>query len=84
MRGSTPGAAAPHVVIVGNGATGFSTALRLRERLPNAKITMISGESAHPYSRPALMYIFMGHMRYQDTKVHEDRVWKEKRVGARK
>ncbi len=69
-----------HVVIIGNGITGVSTALRLRERLPDCRITMISGESTYPWSRPALMYVFMGHMRYQDTKPWEDRTWREKRI----
>ena len=50
-----------HVVIVGNGIAGVSAALRLRARQPTWRITMVSGESAHHYSRPALMYLFMGH-----------------------
>ena len=69
-----------HVVIVGNGVAGFTAALRLRELDPACRITMISGESTYPYSRPALMYVFMGHMRYQETKPFEDRVWAEQRI----
>ena len=31
-------------------------------------------------SRPALMYVFMGHMRYQDTKPFPDSLWDEERL----
>src|SRR5262249_38651285 len=34
----------------------------------------------HPYSRPALMYVFMGHMRYEQTKPWEDFVWAKERI----
>lgn len=69
-----------HVAILGNGITGVSAALRLRELDPDCRITMISGESTHHYSRPALMYVFMGHMRYRDTKPYEDATWRERRI----
>ena len=69
-----------HAVIIGNGVTGVTAALRLRELDEGARITVISGESKHHYSRPALMYIFMGHMTYRDTKPYEDHVWAENRI----
>ncbi|MEM7165963.1 MAG: FAD/NAD(P)-binding oxidoreductase [Planctomycetota bacterium] len=69
-----------HVVIVGNGATGVAAAIRVRELQPDWRITMISGESTYHYSRPALMYIFMGHQRFQDTKPFEDSFWPEQRI----
>ena len=69
-----------HVAILGNGVTGVSAALRLRARRPDWRITLVSGESTHHYSRPALMYVFMGHMRYQDTKPFEDSFWGEQRL----
>ncbi len=53
-----------HVVIIGNGITGATAALELRKLDADCRITMISGESRYHYSRPALMYIFMGHMSY--------------------
>src|SRR5262245_61079529 len=34
----------------------------------------------HHSSRPALMYVFMGHMRYRDTKPFEDSFWGEQRL----
>jgi len=69
-----------HTVIIGNGIAGVTAALRLRELRPDWRITVVSGESKHHYSRPALMYVFMGHMRYEDTKPYEDRVWTERRI----
>jgi NADPH-dependent 2,4-dienoyl-CoA reductase/sulfur reductase-like enzyme len=71
---------AQHVVILGNGVTGYSAALKLRELRPTWRITMVSDESTYPFSRPALMYVYLGHMRYQDTKPFEDHVWKEQRI----
>jgi NADPH-dependent 2,4-dienoyl-CoA reductase/sulfur reductase-like enzyme len=69
-----------HVAILGNGVTGVSAALRLRALRPDWRITLVSGESTHHYSRPALMYVFMGHMRYRDTKPFEDSFWGEQRL----
>jgi len=68
------------IVILGNGITGVTAALRIRQRRPDWRIMMISGESDYHYSRPALMYIFMGHMRYADTKPFEDRFWDQQRI----
>ena len=69
-----------HVVIIGNGITGATAALELRKLDANCRITMISGESKYHFSRPALMYIFMGHMSYQDTKPYEDHIWSDNRI----
>ncbi len=68
------------IVIIGNGITGISAAIRIRQLKPDWQIVVISGESDHHYSRPALMYIYMGHMSYKDTKPYEDRFWKENRI----
>ncbi|MEE9214457.1 MAG: FAD-dependent oxidoreductase [Thermodesulfobacteriota bacterium] len=65
-----------NVYIIGNGITGVSAALKIQKIQPSWNITIISGESNYHYCRPALMYIFMGHMRYKDTKPYEDYFWK--------
>ncbi len=65
------------VVILGNGITGVSAAIALRALRPDWGITIVSGESTYHYSRPALMYVFMGHMRYQETKPFPDSFWSE-------
>jgi NADPH-dependent 2,4-dienoyl-CoA reductase/sulfur reductase-like enzyme len=69
-----------HVAILGNGVAGVTAALRLRQKRPDWRITLISGESTYHYSRPALMYVFMGHLRYEDTKPFEDAYWAEQRL----
>jgi len=69
-----------HVAILGNGVAGVSAALRIRELQPEWKISLVSGESSYHWSRPALMYIFMGHMRYQETKPFPDSFWDERRI----
>jgi NADPH-dependent 2,4-dienoyl-CoA reductase/sulfur reductase-like enzyme len=69
-----------HVAIIGNGIAGITTARELRKRVPGCRITVISGESDHHYSRPALMYVFMGHMKYVHTKPYEDFFWAKNRI----
>ena len=69
-----------HVAIIGNGAAGVAAAIRLREKQPDWRITIVSGESDYHYSRPALMYIFMGHMSYRATKPFEDGFWAKQRL----
>ena len=69
-----------HLVIIGNGITGVSCALTARRLRPDADITIVSSESAYHYSRTALMYVYMGHLRAQDTKPYEDWFWAENRL----
>lgn len=44
------------------------------------KIVVISSETPYFYSRTALMYIFMGHMRWEDTKPYEDHFWEKNSI----
>lgn len=68
-----------HVVIIGNGISGITAARHIRKQ-SDCRITIISGETEHFFSRTALMYIFMGHMRYEDTKPYEDDFWQKNRL----
>jgi len=68
-----------NTIIIGNGISGVTCARWLR-KLSNQKITIISSETEHFFSRTALMYIYMGHMRYEDTKPYEDWFWKKNRI----
>jgi NAD(P)H-nitrite reductase large subunit len=68
-----------HTVIIGNGIAGTTSARWLR-KLSDQKITMISSETDHFFSRTALMYVYMGHMRFEDTKPYEDWFWKKNRI----
>lgn len=68
-----------HVVIIGNGISGITAARHIRKRSDD-KITVISAETDHFFSRTALMYIYMGHMKYENTKPYEDGFWKKNRI----
>ncbi|GAC1378247.1 MAG: hypothetical protein NVSMB30_26070 [Hymenobacter sp.] len=70
-----------HLVIIGNGITGVTCALAVRRQRPDARITLVSSESAHHYARTALMYVYMGHLRPQDIKPYGDWFWEENRLG---
>ena len=60
-----------HHVIVGNGVCGMEAALALRRKDGEARITLVSDEHDHFYSRTALMYVFAGQMRLQDTEPYD-------------
>ncbi len=71
-----------HIIIIGNGISGVTAARHIRKRA-SYKITIISAESAHFFSRTALMYIYMGHMRYEHTKPYADDFWKKNNIALR-
>ena len=68
-----------HVVIIGNGISGV-TAARFIRKWSDYRLTIISTETEHFFSRTALMYIYMGHMRYEDTKPYADSFWADNRI----
>lgn len=68
-----------HIVIIGNGIAGVTAARHIR-KLSDHKITIISAETDHFFSRTALMYVYMGHMKYEHTKPYEDYFWKKNRI----
>lgn len=72
-----------HIVIIGNGISGVTTARHIR-KLSDAKVTIISGETDHFFSRTALMYIYMGHMKYEHTKPYEDHFWTKNKIDLLK
>lgn len=72
-----------HIVIIGNGISGVTAARHIR-KLSDKKITIISSETEHFFSRTALMYIYMGHMKFENTKPYEDWFWKKNRIELKK
>jgi NADPH-dependent 2,4-dienoyl-CoA reductase/sulfur reductase-like enzyme len=68
-----------HVVIIGNGISGV-TAARFIRKQSDHKITIISSETKYFFSRTALMYIYMGHMRSEDTMPYEPWFWEKNRI----
>ena len=68
-----------HIVIIGNGISGVTAARHIR-KLSDKKITIISSETPHFFSRTALMYIYMGHMKFENTKPYEDWFWSKNNI----
>ena len=68
-----------HIVILGNGISGVTCARFLR-KLSDHDITLVSDESDEFFSRTALMYIYMGHMRLRDTMPYEPWFWEKNRI----
>lgn len=69
-----------HIVILGNGISGVTCARFLR-KLSDVEITLVSDESDEFFSRTALMYIYMGHMRLRDTMPYEPWFWEQNRIN---
>lgn len=73
-----------HVAIIGNGISGITAARYLRKLDDTVRITVISAETDYFFSRTALMYIYMGHMRFIDTQPYEPWFWKKNRIDLHK
>ncbi|MCS7036906.1 MAG: NAD(P)/FAD-dependent oxidoreductase [Saprospiraceae bacterium] len=67
------------IVIIGNGVAGITAARHIRKRSDHS-ILVISDETDYFFSRTALMYVYMGHMRPQDLKPYEDWFWAKNRI----
>ncbi len=67
------------IVIIGNGISGVTCARHIRKN-SDKEILIISAETEHFFSRTALMYVFMGHMRFEDIKPYEDWFWEKNRI----
>lgn len=68
-----------HIVIIGNGISGVTAARHIRKQ-SNKKITIISAENDYFFSRTALMYVYMGHMKFEHTQPYENWFWKKNRI----
>jgi len=72
-----------HIVIIGNGISGVTAARHIR-KLSNKRITIISAETDYFFSRTALMYVYMGHMKFEHTQPYENWFWKKNRIELKK
>ncbi|MEM7549049.1 MAG: FAD/NAD(P)-binding oxidoreductase [Bacteroidota bacterium] len=68
-----------HIVIIGNGISGVTAARHIRKRSDH-RITMISKETDYFFSRTALMYIYMGHMKFENTQPYENWFWEKNKI----
>lgn len=69
-----------HIIIIGNGIAGVTLARHIRKK-SNAEITIVSSEHKYFFSRTALMYVFMGHMKFEHTQPYENDFWKKNKIN---
>ncbi len=69
-----------HIVIIGNGISGVTCARQLRKMDSSCRISIVSGESKYFFSRTALMYVYMGHMKFEHTQPYENHFWEKNRI----
>ena len=69
-----------HIVIIGNGISGITVARHIRKN-SDKKITIISAETDYFFSRTALMYVYMGHMKFNHIQPYENWFWKKNRIN---
>ena len=72
-----------HIVIIGNGISGVTAARHIRKS-SDKKITIISAESDYFFSRTALMYVYMGHMKFEHTQPYEPWFWEKNNIDLKK
>lgn len=72
-----------HIVIIGNGISGVTAARHIR-KLSAKKITIVSAETDYFFSRTALMYVYMGHMKFEHTQPYENWFWKKNKIELKK
>jgi NAD(P)H-nitrite reductase large subunit len=74
--------ATENVIIIGNGIAGVTAARHIR-KLSNKIITIISAETDYFFSRTALMYVYMGHMKFEHTQPYENNFWEKNKINLR-
>ena len=72
-----------HIVIIGNGISGVTLARHIRKN-SDKQITLVSAESEYFFSRTALMYVYMGHLKFEHTQPYEPWFWKKNRIQLKK
>ncbi len=68
-----------HIVIIGNGIAGISAARHIRKQ-SDKRIIVISAETDYFFSRTALMYVYMGHMKFEHIQPYENWFWKKNKI----
>lgn len=68
-----------NIVIIGNGIAGISAARHIRKH-SDKRIIIVSAETDYFFSRTALMYVYMGHMKFEHIQPYEDWFWEKNRI----
>ena len=67
------------LIIIGNGVAGITAALEFRKH-STAPVVVLSDEHPYFFSRTALMYVFMGHMKWEHLEPYEPTFWKQQNI----
>ncbi|MCT4580540.1 MAG: NAD(P)/FAD-dependent oxidoreductase [Flavobacteriales bacterium] len=70
------------IVIIGNGISGVTCARYIR-KYSDHEIVIISSESQYFFSRTALMYVYMGHMKFEHTQPYENWFWEKNNIDLK-
>jgi len=71
-----------HIVIIGNGISGVTAARHIRKNSDH-KITIVSSETKYFFSRTALMYVYMGHLKFKHTQPYENWFWDKNSIDLK-
>ena len=71
-----------HIVIIGNGISGVTAARHIRKN-SDKQITIVSAETKYFFSRTALMYVYMGHMKFEHTQPYENWFWDKNNINLK-
>ena len=67
------------IIVIGNGIAGTTLARQLRKR-SQQPILVISKESDYFFSRTALMYVYMGHLKWDHLYPYEKGFWEKNNI----
>jgi len=67
------------VIIIGNGIAGITLATRLRQK-SDCPITVVSDEHPYFFSRTALMYVYMGHLPWDQLEPYARSYWSDHKI----
>ena len=71
------------IIIIGNGIAGITLARNIRKNSTHP-ILIISKESDYFFSRTALMYVYMGHLKWENLEPYEKGFWQQNNIDLLK
>ena len=71
------------IIIIGNGIAGTTLARNIRKNSTHP-ILVISKESDYFFSRTALMYVYMGHLKWEHLEPYEKGFWQQNNINLLK
>lgn len=68
------------IVILGNGISGVTTARHIRKK-STLPICIVSEENPYFFSRTALIYVYMGQLKFEHTQPYEHTFWEQNNIA---